>query len=70
MLIDTSAVCVAIVFFNCACRNCNKGIPQENFMTDFRLSEPKKDFIFIWTMHLAVSYSQLLTQHSLKPTSI
>ena len=69
MLSETGAACVAIVFCNCAFKNCNKRIPQyvqENCMTHFKLSETNADFFFIWTMHLAVSYSRLLTQYSLK----
>jgi hypothetical protein len=69
MLSETGVACVAIVFFKRAFKNCNKRIPQhiqQNCMTDFKLSEPKEVFFFIWAMHLAVSYSRLLTQHLLK----
>jgi len=52
MLNETGTVCVAIVFFNCAFKNCNKRTPQYtqyvqgNCMTDFKLSEPDEDFFF------------------------
>lgn len=50
MLNETGAVCVAIVFFNCEFKNCNKRIPQyiqENCMTDFKLSEPNEDLFLL-----------------------
>jgi hypothetical protein len=76
MLSEAGAACIVTVFFNCAFKYCNKRTPQyiqENCMTDFKLCDLNEEFFFAFgrcILHLAVSYSRLLTQHSLKGTSI
>ena len=81
MLSETGAACVVIVLFNCAFKNYNKRTTlyiyiyiyiytHKKCMADFKLSEPNEDFFCIWTIYLAVSYSRLLPQHSLKGKSI